>query len=294
MRPPVHCDSGSPPSGLFSARRILGRKRRTSTVERGSPPISAPIVCRLVCVMTWTGARSTNMPGGVEYLPSRVRSATRNIDMSGNFSPSATPKSLRNAAIDMFSRSSRLSLCRLVSSAGGRAVSRTSRSASSESFLCTSGSLLEHTLPSGKPISTSGALPGPASEPTGCDVTGRRPQQRGDAPGRRGDVPFEVAYRPEPVAMWTAGADVDLLDLLAPEGLHRIAPQRADLTQRHADTVRATRGWDVGPRCNDGPDPDRRRGWCSPTSPRPYLRPDPGLWRVHRSPPPRRGSWCRR
>ena len=73
----------------------------------------------------------------------QVRSATRNIDMSGNFSPSVIPKSLRSAAIDMFSRSSRLNLCRLVSSTGGRAVRRTSRSARSESFLCTSGSLLD-------------------------------------------------------------------------------------------------------------------------------------------------------
>jgi hypothetical protein len=49
------------------------------------------------------------------------------------------------------------------------------------------------------------------------DVTGRCPQQRGDAPGRRGDVTLEVAYRPQPVAVQTARADIDLLDLLASE-----------------------------------------------------------------------------
>ena len=48
-------------------------------------------------------------------------------------------------------------------------------------------------------------------------VSGRRAQQGRDAPGGRGDVTFEVAYRPQPVAMQTAGVDIDLLDLLASE-----------------------------------------------------------------------------
>ena len=100
------------------------------------------------------GSRSTKVPGGVENRASVRICLVVNTEVSGRASDSdesevaahlAPPRSWPcDCCTD--------SRCRLVSSAGGSAVSRTSRPTSSDSAPWTAGSALEHSVPSGKVI----------------------------------------------------------------------------------------------------------------------------------------------